>query len=187
MTDTPVPDDPFPASVARTEGPPSRYRAPDAVWAQVREDYLAGVSAPACCRRHGVGLSALRDRAAREGWRRADQLAGSRGGLDPDDEGVALEESVDGDLDRIGLNELAYVAVRRMMRAVLRGDAAEALRWRRVREAVDAEDEHFSRLVALALRDGLIPAGRFDSDASDVSDASDGVSDRPIPPSADAG
>ena len=40
--------------------------APDAVWARVREDYLAGRSATECCRRHGVGLTSLRNRAARE-------------------------------------------------------------------------------------------------------------------------
>ena len=47
--------------------------APDEVWTQVRDDYLGGISAPECCRRHGVGLTALRKRAANEGWRRADQ------------------------------------------------------------------------------------------------------------------
>src|SRR5690606_13376160 len=74
-----------------TAEPPAQRRAPDEVWARVREDYLSGLSAPACCRKHGVGLTALRDRAAREGWRRADQ-PWRPPGLDPDDEGVFLEE-----------------------------------------------------------------------------------------------
>lgn len=165
-----------------------RRTAPDDVWAQVREAYLSGVSAPECCRRHGVGLSALRARAADEGWRRIDQpwpLPNTR--LDPDDEGLALEERVNGDLDQIPLGELALVAFRRMMRAVLHGDAAEALRWRRVRLAVDAEDAHLNRLYdraqrreARAFGDSVLAAARADYEAAladypDASDASDGV------------
>ena len=77
------------------------HTAPDEVWAQVRDDYLAGWSAPACCRRHGVGLSTLRKRAAEEGWRRTDQPWSRPNGLERDDEGLALEEQFDGDLDQI--------------------------------------------------------------------------------------
>ncbi len=110
--------------------------APDEVWARVREDYLAGISAPECCRRHGVGLTALRKRAASEGWR------------DPWDEGVLLEERVAGDLDQIEVHELEWIADRRMMRAVLRGDAVEALRWRRVFAFLAAEARAIDRLVA---------------------------------------
>jgi hypothetical protein len=135
-----------------------------------------------------VGLSALRARAADEGWRRIDQpwpMPHTR--LDPDDEGLALEERVNGDLDQIPLGELALVAFRRMMRAVLHGDAAEALRWRRVRLAVDAEDAHLNRLYdkaqsreARAFGDSVLAAARADyeaalAEASDASDASDGV------------
>ncbi len=122
--------------------------APDEVWAQVREDYLAGISAPACCRRHGVGLTALRKRAASEGWRRADQPWTPPVRLDPWDEGVLLEERVAGDLDQIEMHELEWIADRRMMRAVLRGDAAEALRWRRVHAFLAADAREIERLVA---------------------------------------
>jgi len=172
-----------------------RRTAPDEVWTQVRDDYLSGVSAPECCRRHGVGLSALRARAADEGWRRVDQpWTPPNTRLDPDDEGLALEERVNGDLDQIPLGELALVAFRRMMRAVLHGDAAEALRWRRVRLAVDAEDAHLNRLYDKArserlkadslrdraLGDAIVAAARADYEAAlaqvpDASDASDGV------------
>ena len=126
------------------------YRAtPPEVWARVKQDYLDGWSAPACCRRHGVGLSALRQRAAREGWRRWDQpWTPPHDTRDPDDEGAVLEEKVGGDLDRVELCELAYVAHRRMMRAVMRGDAAEALRWRRVRLVIDAEEEELRQIMA---------------------------------------
>lgn len=81
----------------------------------------------------------MRNRAAREGWRRTDQPWTPPNTLDPDDEGVLLEHEIDGDLDRVELRQLAFVAWRRMQRAVLRGQAAEALRWRRVRLILDAE------------------------------------------------
>jgi len=121
--------------------------APEEIWAQVRDDYLAGISAPECCRRHGVGLTALRKRAASEGWRRSDQPWVPPGRLDPWDEGVLLEEKVGGNLDKVELRELEFIADRRMMRAVLRGDAAEALRWRRVRTALDADARHMEWLI----------------------------------------
>lgn len=122
-------------------------RLPEAVWDEIRADYLAGWSAPACCRRYGVGLSTLRGRAAEEGWRRTDQPWVGPRGLDRDDEGLALEESVDGDLEKVGLGELSVVAFQRMMRAVLHGDAMAALRWRRVHQALEAEHLRLTRLV----------------------------------------
>ncbi|AQR62841.1 hypothetical protein BZG35_15145 [Brevundimonas sp. LM2] len=164
-----------------TEGSQRGVAAPQAVWAQVREDYLAGRSASECCRLHGVGLSALRGRAAREGWRRADQPWTPPARLDPWDEGVALEESIGGDLDRVELGSLAFVAHRRMMRAVLRGDAMEALRWRRVRLVMDAEAAEILEAIE---RDEAEDwhreqAGQREANRSDGSDGSDGVfSDR---------
>ena len=126
-----------------------RPSAPDEVWDQVREAYLAGASAPDCCRTYGVGLSALRARSARDGWRRIDQpFSPPANRLDPWDEGLALEDRVDGDLDKVEPRELSWVAWRRMTRAILRGDAAEALRWRRVRIAMDEEADELDRLIA---------------------------------------
>ena len=128
---------------------PGHRSAPDDVWARVKQDYLDGWSAPACCRRHGVGLSALRMRAGREGWRRSDQpWTPPHDTRDPDDEGAVLEEKVGGNLDKVELCELAYVAHRRMMRAVMRGDATEALRWRRVRLVIDAEEAELRQIMA---------------------------------------
>ncbi len=111
-----------------------RSAFPDSVWAAAREDYLSGLSGAQVCARHGMALSSLRKRAARENWRRADQPW-------PElyDEGDELEASVDGELDRVGPADLSYVAHRRMMRAVLRGSATEALRWKRVQIMLDAE------------------------------------------------
>ncbi len=165
--------------------PAGRRVAPETVWAEVRQDYTDGMSAPDCCRRHGVGLSALRDRAAREGWRRADlPWVPPRNRLDPEDEGVALEARAG--LDQIDLCELSYVAHRRMMRAVLRGDAVEALRWRRVRMAMDEEEAEMLRMAEQdeALwreRRSIIDYEAAHPDASDASDASDGVFSGPDP------
>jgi len=141
MTHDPVfgqhPDPPAPAAQPKS--------APDAVWEAVRQDYIAGMSAPEASHRHGVGLSTLRARAAREGWRRADQPWMPPGQRDPWDEGAELEERIGGDLDRVELRELTYIASRRMMRAVMRGQAAEALRWRRVRIAMEAEEAELAQ------------------------------------------
>jgi hypothetical protein len=144
MNDAPPPDTPIPPADVGLNP------LPDAVWDRIRADYLAGWSAPACARRYGVGLSTLRKRAADEGWRRQDQPAATPRGLDRDDEGLALEERFEGDLEQIPLAELTVVAFQRMMRAVLHGNAAEALRWRRVRQALDAEDARLQQLFERA-------------------------------------
>lgn len=128
-----------------TGGRPS---APDAVWEAARADYLAGVSAVECARRHGVGATTLRTRAAAQGWRRKDQPWRPANQLDPDDEGVALEDSHEGDMEQIGYGDLAWVAERRMMRAVLRGDASSALRWDRVWRMMDAHQAEMDRWLA---------------------------------------
>jgi hypothetical protein len=126
---------------------PAPRSAPDTVWEAVRDDYLAGMSAVDCCRAHGVGRTALRDRAAREGWRRRDQVwLPAR--LEAGDPGVTLEEQIGGDLDKVDYAELSGVAVKRMMRAVLRGDAAAALRWRRVELVMDAKQAEVDAFLA---------------------------------------
>ena len=150
-----------------------RRSAPDDVWAAVRDDYLAGVPATECCRRHGVGLTVLRGRAALEGWRRADQPWIPPRRLDPWDEGVLLEETVGGDLDKVELRQLTWIADRRMMRAVLRGDAMEALRWRRVRAAVEADAYEVERLIA---EDEALRWSGEGADDPDGPDGPDGVS-----------
>lgn len=148
--------------------------APQEVWDKVRLDYLAGLSAPACARRHGVGISTLRERARRAGWRRADQPWPEPTPLDPDDEGLALEVAINGDLDRLEPADLAQVAERRMKRCVLRGDAAGALRWHRVRDTLYAEQADLSLwLTQEDARRRL--ARRIAPDGLDGRDGSDGV------------
>ncbi|MDZ4108401.1 MAG: hypothetical protein U1E18_02235 [Brevundimonas sp.] len=126
---------------------PGRRPAPKIVWEAVRADYLAGLPAHECCRRHGVTIPALRSRAARQRWRRIDQPWTPANTLSPDDEGVQLEQRSEGDLDRIDTCELVFVAHRRMLRCVLRGDAAGALRWRRVGQALEAEEAEERRYL----------------------------------------
>ncbi|MBX9459903.1 MAG: hypothetical protein KL785_00840 [Brevundimonas sp.] len=127
--------------------PRARRPAPKNVWEAVRADYMAGLPAHECCRRHGVTVAALRSRAARNGWRRIDQPWTPANTLSPDDEGVQLEQRSEGDLDRIDTCELIFVAHRRMQRCVLRGDAAGALRWRRVGQALEAEEAEMRRYL----------------------------------------
>jgi hypothetical protein len=56
--------------------PDTGYRIrPPETWEAVRADYLAGDTAEYVAERYGVGLSALRQRARREGWRKADRPA----------------------------------------------------------------------------------------------------------------
>ena len=122
-----------------------RQVVPEEVWETVKADYLAGLSGPDCCRRHGVSLSALRNRAAREGWRRLDQPWIPPQSLDPWDEGRILEERICGNLDLIEWGELSGVAEGRMMRAVLRGDSAEFMRWHKVAEIIDVREAELRR------------------------------------------
>lgn len=151
----------------------NRTPAPPEVWEAVRADYLDGMTAEACGRRHGVPVRTLRYRAAREGWRRADTPWVPGNALDPFDEGVQLEEQVEGDLDEVELPRLAWVAWRRMKRCVLRGDAVGALRWRRVRQALDDEDEELTRGIE---QDMFYEAGRAEATALHALHASHPVS-----------
>ena len=111
----------------------------------MKADYLAGLSGPDCCRRHGVSLSALRNRAAREGWRRSDQPWIPPQSLDPWDEGRLLEERICGNLDLIEWGELSGVTEGRMMRAILRGDSAEFMRWHKVAEIIEVREAELRR------------------------------------------
>ena len=128
--------------------PNGRPPIPDEVWARVREDYVAGLSVAACCHRHGMGESTLRNRARLEGWMRQTTGWVPSNQLDAWDEGVILEDDIEGNLDRIEYCQLWYVASRRMMRAVLRGDATAALRWRRVKRMLDEDEAELERMMA---------------------------------------
>lgn len=96
-------------------------RASDQVWAQAREDYLAGDAAETVCARHGLALSTFRQRARLGGWRREDQV---------DPEPVDLAFELEAGLPDYG--DIARHALVRMNRAVLAGRAPEAAGWMRI-------------------------------------------------------
>jgi hypothetical protein len=106
---------------------PYRSRSAE-TWDQARDAYLAGEPAEGVCARFDLGLSNFRNRARREGWRRADQA-------DPDP--VGLDDGLDDeDLDAIADADLQRMARRRMTSAARRGHVGEALRWARFGEIV---------------------------------------------------
>lgn len=121
--------------------PRGRARLTRETWDEVREAYLAGWSAPQLCARYGMGLSAFRERARIEGWRREDHEGArlSPAWRDPDDDGPSMELRCEGDVDMLDDDTLFALAGRRMRRAVLRGQAVEALRWRRIAQAYQPE------------------------------------------------
>jgi len=97
---------------------PYRIRT-DETWAEARNDYLTGFTAEEVCRRHDIGLSALRQRARREGWRRNDQADPS-----PEDDFDVFD-----DLEPSELIEMAW---RRLAAAIARGRGTDAARWQRI-------------------------------------------------------
>ena len=104
---------------------PYRIRS-DEAWTEARADYLTGFSAEEVCRRHDIGLSALRKRARREGWRRSDQA-------DP-----ALADDDLDVFDDLEPGELVEMAWRRSAAAIARGSAADAARWLRIHAVLHA-------------------------------------------------
>jgi hypothetical protein len=103
---------------------PYRIRT-DETWADARSDYLAGFTAEEVCRRHDIGLSALRQRARREGWRRHDHADPT-----PEDDFDVFD-----DLEPPELVEMAW---RRLAAAIARGRGADAARWQRIHAALHA-------------------------------------------------
>ena len=81
------PTDPEPAP----EGPPPRRRLPRTryvsaspeTWSLIRGAYLSGLSAPTVAARFGVSVTALRKRAAREGWTKRAYAAGATPWIGP--------------------------------------------------------------------------------------------------------
>lgn len=145
--DTPTPT--VPAAFETPEGARGCRQAPPEVWARARADYLSGLSAAQAAARHGLSEGTLRGRATRERWRRIDQPWPEPGAAAAiDDAGRALEVAVGGDLDRIEPWDLAEVARARMVRAVLAGDGAGALRWRRLQAMMEADHAALDRLIA---------------------------------------
>ena len=113
---------------------PYRIRSAE-TWTQARDDYLAGLSAEAVCRRHDLGLSAFRKRARRHGWRRVDQ--DDPAPIDTSDAaGLAIYDDIDMD-DQLELARL------RFNQALSDGRATEAVRWRRLWLKLVSERDRF--------------------------------------------
>lgn len=138
---------------------------PPIIWEAIREEYLAGATAPECARLYGVGLTTVRSRAAREGWRRIDPPRNEqpcdgaspphrRAGPDADldDAVLELQRRIGGDLDRVELSDLTRLASHRVSRSVMQGRAVDALRWRRLLETLQAEGDEIRRREAWARR-----------------------------------
>lgn len=125
MTDNPHPTD-DPESLAYT------VRSEE-IWLQAREDYLRGDSASTVCRRHGLARSTFRGRAARDGWRRADQADPVR----------SRRIAVVGDLDDMTFFDFSQMAYMRLQDALMNGRGTECESWLRLYKAlVDASWEH---------------------------------------------
>lgn len=83
----PAPPDPEPVP----DGPPPRRRLPRTryvsaspeTWSLIRGAYLSGLSAPTVAARFGVSVTALRKRAAREGWTKRAYAAAAMPGTGP--------------------------------------------------------------------------------------------------------
>ncbi|WP_420470012.1 hypothetical protein [Brevundimonas sp. FT23042] len=114
---------------------PYRIRSPE-IWAQARDDYLAGLDAEAVCRRHELGLSAFRRRARKYGWRRQDQP-----GAPPDVRQALMI------YDDLTPNEEVETARLRFVQALERGRAMEAIRWRRLWQEMKAESDLIDALI----------------------------------------
>lgn len=109
--------------------PVRTYRAyPEAVWKEARLDYAEGWSAKEVCTRYDLGLSALRTRARKEGWRRLD-LA----------EDEPLTRPDDAPPEALPLLDLVDLAWRRASEAVARGKVYEARAWMRLTNELRAQ------------------------------------------------
>jgi hypothetical protein len=113
---------------------PRGYRVrSEEVWQAARAEYMAGHAAEAVCAQFDLGLSAFRQRARREGWRRSDAEAEPPEPLGFPPEPEAAPPTA----------ELADLAWRSAAQAIRRGRVYEARAWMRLahelREAVRSE------------------------------------------------
>lgn len=97
-------------------------------WDAARAAFLAGESASEVCGRFGLGLSAFKQRARREGWRRSDQP-------DPDPRSARDDEDLEEELEALGSADFEHMAdraARLAQRAILLGELTAADRWTRL-------------------------------------------------------
>jgi len=116
-----------------------RVRSPE-TWAQARDAYLAGEAAESVCDRFGLGLSALRRRARLEGWRRSDQPDPEPADAQPADPLAAMVDLPLAELGglKVDLADTIELTLQRLSLAVLRGRSAEAVRYGRLLQTLQA-------------------------------------------------
>ncbi|HEX8233624.1 MAG TPA: hypothetical protein VF559_09815 [Caulobacteraceae bacterium] len=105
-----------------------RCRSPG-TWARAEADYRAGVTAREVCERYDLGLTALRDRARAEGWRRADQ---------PDPEPAGPDLALIAAFADLPAREGAEEAWGRMMWAIRQGRTREAQGWLKLHQQLSS-------------------------------------------------
>lgn len=121
-----------------------KQRSP-AVWARVKEAYLAGEPAASVARRFDVGLGNLRFKANAEGWTRKAAMAAEAQEAEAEDRRLAGEADVETPLPLPleapvppeDLHEALEAATRRAASLLARGRAAEASALLKAAEALD--------------------------------------------------
>ncbi|WP_286692382.1 MULTISPECIES: hypothetical protein [unclassified Brevundimonas] len=123
-----------------------KQRSP-AVWARVKEAYLAGEPAASVARRYDVGLGNLRFKANAEGWTRKAVMAAAEQEAEAEDRRLAGEADVEAALPLPpppeapvppeDLHEALEAATRRAASLLARGRAAEASALLKAAEALD--------------------------------------------------
>jgi len=123
-----------------------KQRSP-AVWARVKEAYLAGEPATSVARRFDVGLGNLRFKANAEGWTRKAAMAAAEQEAEAEDRRLAGEADVEAPLPLPlppeapdppeDLHEALAAATRRAASLLARGRAAEASALLKAAEALD--------------------------------------------------
>jgi len=121
-----------------------KQRSP-AVWARVKEAYLAGEPAASVARRFDVGLGNLRFKANAEGWTRKAVMAAAEQEAEAEDRRLAGEADVEAPLplppeapvSSEDLHEALEAATRRAASLLARGRATEASALLKAAEALD--------------------------------------------------
>ncbi len=139
--------------------PKTRYvAASPQTWELVRAAYLSGLSAPTAAARFGVSVTALRKRAAREGWTKRD-FAAVQGAVQPPHAPVAQapRDLIDAGLDAIVEQHMVplYLEPEQVTRRAL-GLSARALAEGR---ALDAERLARAAKAIASLGDALVGCG----------------------------
>lgn len=109
----------------------------EAIWDLARAAYLRGLGAPEVCRRYGLNLSTFRDRARREGWRRADVFDDAPPWTAMDEAGLELDPDA-----------MAASAWLNAARAIARNRRMEARSWVLIARDLDKQIDSPGALLA---------------------------------------